>query len=128
MATDGTIISQIYYKALLKNDFQPIIPQIGSELQRDIMDAIYNPTWGIKATGNKISDLAKEKIVNAAKKIEEKGAEVIIAGCTEIALAFDFIKVKGIPIINPMNIVAKLTIDLCFNEQLYKILFLKNNY
>lgn len=118
MATDGTLHSRLYHKTLLNNNLQPISPKIGSALQQNIMSSIYDVHYGIKTTGINVSDFAKEKNIQSAKELKKMGAEAIITGCTEISLCFDSIKESILPVINPLYITAKFTINLSFGKNL----------
>ncbi len=74
--------------------------------QETVMEAIYG-SQGIKA--GHTTGKSKEMIVNAAKILIGRGAEAIIAGCTEVPLV---LKPEDIPVplIEPMEIVAKASI------------------
>ena len=54
LATTGTLQAKIYEDSLSALGLTVISPPIGSQLQRNVMDAIYNPVWGVKATGTDI--------------------------------------------------------------------------
>lgn len=104
LATDGTLKSQIY-ESELKNvslSIKLIVPDALS--QKNVMEAIYG-VKGIKAgfTDSYENYLLLEK---AAQDLFERGADVVIQGCTEIPLAF-LGRESQIPMVDPMEILAK---------------------
>ncbi len=77
LASDGTIQSGLYHKALAQQGVEVIIP--GPRTQEKVMAAIY----GVKS-GEFVSSARKAK--EAAEELIAAGAEAVIAGCTEIPL------------------------------------------
>lgn len=77
LATDGTIRSGLFSGALEKRGITPVIPS--ALRQEDVMHLIYR---NIKA--GRPPDMDKFRAVE--KELREKGAEVIILGCTELSL------------------------------------------
>ncbi|MGD1702046.1 hypothetical protein [Dapis sp. BLCC M229] len=80
------------------------------------MDAIYNPAWGVKATGTEILPEPILILDNAMKWLEEQGAELVIAGCTEISVVLKKLKRNTLIDIDPLDILANLTLDLAFGH------------
>jgi len=104
ISSTGTLKSGLFHTAYKGAGIEVIGPE--EKEQETEMEAIYGPQ-GIKAgytTGK-----SKEMIVNAAKILIGRGAEAIIAGCTEVPLV---LKPEDIPVplIEPMEIVAKASI------------------
>ena len=77
MATDGTIISGLFSRALMDAGIRPMIPS--KARQADVMSLIYDD---IKA-GNP-PDM--EKFQAVSDELRKKGAETIVLGCTELSL------------------------------------------
>lgn len=77
MATDGTILSGLFSRALLDADIRPMIPSKARQAQ--VMELIYED---IKA-GNP-PDM--EKFFAVSQELRQKGAETILLGCTELSL------------------------------------------
>lgn len=91
LATTGTIKGGHIQKRLEKLGLQVLVPT--EDLQEKmVMEAIYG-TKGIKA--GYVNYENKEKFIKITKLLIEKGAEGIIAGCTEIPLV---LKQNDIPI------------------------------
>lgn len=112
LATGGTIQSKVYYDVLKEFGFDIIMPD--EQHQGYVMESIYGND-GVKAgytDGN-----CKDNILKAADFLIDKGAEVIILGCTELPLIFpnesDIIKDGGkIPLIDPTLVLAKKIVSM----------------
>ncbi len=77
MATSGTIIAELFQKELDKRGIKYIIPN--ETLQKDVMYLIYkNIKCGIP--------IEMERFDNISQYLFNKGAEIIILGCTELSL------------------------------------------
>jgi len=104
ISSTGTLKSGLFHNVYEAAGIEVIGPE--EEEQETVMEAIYGPK-GIKA--GYTTGLPREMIVSAAKILIGRGAEAIIAGCTEVPLA---LKPEDIPVplIEPMEIVAKTSI------------------
>jgi aspartate racemase len=104
ISSTGTLKSGLFHNVYETAGIEVIGPE--EEEQDTVMEAIYGPQ-GIKA--GYTTGVPKEMIVNAAKILIGRGAEAIIAGCTEVPLV---LKPEDIPVplIEPMEIVAKASI------------------
>ncbi len=114
LATDGTLRSQLYTTSLAQYGISPILPPLGSPIQHRVMQSIYSPDWGIKATGVWVSDIALIELIVASRWLAAQGAELIIAGCTELSIGLA--KLSQLPInwIDPLDVMANLTLDLAY--------------
>jgi aspartate racemase len=100
IATSGTVASRIIDQAFKKRSISVIVP--GAEEQEQVMEAVFGEQ-GIKAAS--IGDFSREVLRRGAGALISRGAEAIIAGCTEIPLALGE-KDLGAPFIEPMEIGA----------------------
>ena len=101
IATTGTVRSKIYDKALETIDVEVISPP--SELQDTVMEAIYRYVkTGHLEEGRKI-------IINIAKYLARKRAEMIISGCTEVSLVLKS-EDLSIPVIDPLQILSEAAV------------------
>ncbi len=107
LSTEGTLKSGVYRKAIEPLNINYFEPEINSDMQKKITDSIYNPNYGIKYTGLKISRQVRENLQEVVDKLE---TEAIIAGCTEISLVEKELSLKA-DWLDPMKIAAKV----CFN-------------
>lgn len=103
LATDGTIISGLFSRALSDEGIRPMIPS--KARQADVMDIIYND---IKE-GNP-PDM--EKFHAVSEELRQKGAETIILGCTELSLVKrDFFLGPGY--LDSMEVLARQSLLRC---------------
>lgn len=100
MCTSGTKSTGLYDRYL--KDFTLVYPDDLSQ-ETEVMESIYGEN-GIKS-GVKVGEPVK--LLNmAGKRLETMGAEILIAGCTEIGLVLESLN-YNIPIIDPMDVVVK---------------------
>ena len=102
LATDGTCMSGVYGRALKESGITPVYPS--EEKQKIIMSLIYDH---VKAGIMDFSDLDIDSVISEMK---EKGAEVLILGCTELPIAFDIIRQKVIPTVDPTEVLARAAV------------------
>jgi len=103
LATDGTIVSKIYHKALISKGIEIITPI--KDNQKELMNIIYGRS-GIKLgciNSNRI------KVLKIIGDLEEDGADVIILGCTELSL----LGINGKYIVDPLDVVTDKIIGAC---------------
>ena len=91
IATTGTLKSGVYANIL--KDYGYHIIELDERLENDIMDCIYK---GVKAGKTEEYVALFQKCVD---KITDMGADVLIAGCTEIPILVPHIKSK-IPVVD----------------------------
>jgi aspartate racemase len=106
LATTGTIQTGLFQKALSHTGIGVVLPD--PEIQENcVMEAIYGKR-GIKVMGP--TENSKRLILKASDKLVHLGAQVIIAGCTEVP----FVLKDGdlpVPVIDPVSILAKAAIE-----------------
>ncbi|HSV55685.1 MAG TPA: amino acid racemase [Magnetospirillaceae bacterium] len=106
LATTGCVRSGLYERHL--SDWRIHYPDEESQT-RFVMEAIYGGR-GIKA-GNRGEEPSR-LLRDAGKRLVARGADVLIAGCTEIPLvlkAGDF----EVPLLDPMLILARAAVGRC---------------
>lgn len=104
ISSTGTLKSRLFHETFARSGIEVIDP--ADEEQEQIMEAIFGK-HGIKA-GHK-SGPPKKIIVNIARELIERGAEGVIAGCTEVPLVLKE-KDISVPLIEPLKIVAQTSI------------------
>ncbi len=97
LATSGTVAMKIFDKYL--TDVDVIYPSPGTQ-EGQVMEAIYGKK-GIKA--GFLEGFPVAQLVTASEELEEKGAELIIMGCTEIGLALQQHHVS-LPLVDPLEV------------------------
>jgi len=80
LATDGALHADVF--GPLRSQYAVLVPSLAQ--QRNVMSAIYGPN-GVKSVGT--NEVALDLISRAAASVIDMGAQLIIAGCTEVALA-----------------------------------------
>ena len=119
LATTGTLETRLYHDALSECGLEALSPldlPEGEKLQQElVMEAIFGPAndkseaaGGIKALGNRPEFEAK--LEHAAGLLVEDGAQVLIAGCTEIPLSLQGPVAAGVPLIDPTRTLAEAAI------------------
>jgi aspartate racemase len=103
LATDGLLAAGIYQKALTEAGLVPVLP--GDEELARLMTLIAR----IKS-GDKSREVVQE-MGALAELLASAGADVIIAGCTEIPLVLDAAK-NTVPIVASTDVLARKTIAL----------------
>ncbi len=116
LATDGTLQCGLYNRSLNQVGLKPISFDVNSPWQNRVMDGIYHPDWGIKATGNHVSTRALDSLMQAVGQLKQQGADVVIAGCTELSVGFAQLPSVPLPWVDPLEIVADLTLDLAWGH------------
>lgn len=110
LSTTGTYQFKIYAEPLFNADLEPVVPT--TKMQEEIVHpAIYNKEYGIKAKSNPVTDKARTDLLAIIDQLKQSGAELIIKGCTEIALAIPEQIVHGIPTIDPSIVLARSLIN-----------------
>jgi aspartate racemase len=115
MSTTGTRKTGIYSDYLSKAGFSLV--EVDEEDQGNLHNIIYNNNWGIKAI-SPVTQEAKEKAYYYASKLIQKGACCIILGCTEFPLALSSPDIEGVPLVDPVYVLAKALIREAAPEKL----------
>lgn len=105
LSTTGTYKAGVYPQVLQPAGFDVIVPD--DALQEQLVHtAVYDPEYGIKAHGT-ASERARDNLMEGVRHLQEKGADAIVLGCTEMPLAITEKKVNGLPVIDPTLILAR---------------------
>lgn len=103
LATDGTCQSGVYESALKESGIEAVYPS--AEKQKIIMSLIYDH---VKADRLDFTDLDVGSVISEMK---EKGAEILILGCTELPIAFDIMGDTELPVIDPTDVLARAAVS-----------------
>lgn len=101
LATSGTIGAGIYVDPFKKQGFD-IIASTSNNQETLVMEAIY----AIKAGE---SERPRQLLLEAGRHLIDAGAQLLIAGCTEIPLVLED-GMASVPIINPTQILAEVAV------------------
>ena len=108
LATAGCLQAGVYQEGLLANGYEPLLPT-DSELE-ELMRLLN----GIK--GGILNEATRAGICRLAETLQERGAEAIIAGCTEIPLALDA-SMLSVPLLSSTDLLAERTVQLARGER-----------
>ncbi|MBN2796870.1 MAG: aspartate/glutamate racemase family protein [Clostridia bacterium] len=104
LATTGTVKSKLFNQQL--NNHHILYPSDESQ-KKKVMEAIYGAE-GIKNIG--INKKSLNLLIAAGNELIEQGAELIIAGCTEIGVILNADHVNC-PFLDPMDVLAEYMIN-----------------
>jgi len=108
LSTTGAYRAQVYPNCLEPAGFEVLVPDAAMQETR-IHPAIYDLTYGIKATGV-ATERARADLLTGAEALRKQGAEAIILGCTEIPLAIWETTLDDMIVIDPTRILARALI------------------
>lgn len=86
--------------------------------QEELHQTIYNPDYGIKSNAAKRPLKPRKVIEKSIRSLKEKGAELIVLGCTELPLVFDESYFESLPVIDPSVVMARALIYAHSQEKL----------
>ncbi len=104
LATSGTIKTQLYNNELEANGFEVMVPEDLIE-EENVMKAV----WGIKSGIDQ--QINEDLLAIAGQHLIDRGAELLILGCTEIPLAFNPER-SSVPVVNATKVLAERAISL----------------
>ena len=110
LSTTGTMQTGLYRDRLRSAGFTPIEFGPDSAEQAGVMRAIFDPEFGVKATGTRVD----ERAMTLARESLRKGGEVAcaVAGCTELSVAFAQDSKLPIDVVDPLDALAAATYDV----------------
>jgi len=104
VASTGTLRARLFHEAFGKEGVEIIEPEEAE--QERVMEAIFGKE-GIKA--GHTEGKSREEIRYVARALIARGAEAIIAGCTEVPLVLKAEDIE-VPLIEPLQILAEASI------------------
>lgn len=107
LAVDACLAANLYQDALKKSGVAPVL--LNADSQRTFMELVYRIKSG--DTG----DTVRRSMATLAKKLEAQGAEVIIAGCTEVPLVLTDEEVDA-ELVNSTDVLVERTIVFAGGE------------
>lgn len=116
LSTTGTYLSGVYPEVLERLGFTAVTP--AKSLQEELIHpAIYDPVYGIKATGV-VSEKSYTDLMTGISALIENGVDAIILGCSEIPLAITERQIGDVLIVEPNLILARALIREANPEKL----------
>jgi len=105
LGTTGTYKSGLYNRI---KDFDVI--NVSEKEVEAVHQAVYHPEFGIKSVPDKISEQSMGILNAASRSLIEKGAEVIVLGCTELPLALTGKYFENTPLVDSTLVLARALI------------------
>ncbi len=109
LSTTGAFISKVYEKAFVKRGLIAVTPE--KVIQENVVNrAIYDRIFGIKSCASQTTEFARELLINGINHLENKGAQLIVLGCSEMPLALTNQVINNIQIIDTTLVLARALI------------------
>jgi aspartate racemase len=102
LATSGTLAARVYHDRFETTGLNLLVP--GEAEQQRVMEGIYQ---GVKAGR---LDYGAELLEEAAAQLIDRGAQLIIGGCTEVPLVLGG-KNLGVPFIDTLDVLAATAVN-----------------
>jgi aspartate racemase len=106
LGSTPTVQCGLYENELKNHGYELVVPSAADQ-EELVMAAIFGDQ-GIKAG---MHEKPKKLLIEAARRLIDAGADVIVAGCTEISLVLNNGDVS-VPVIDPLQVVASYAIQL----------------
>lgn len=117
LSTSAVYRLGIYKHALQRAGLEPVMPD--ENVQDTIVNrTIFDPGYGIKAQANPVSQIARQSLLSAISHLQEKGAEAVILGCTELPLAVPEREIDSTVVIDPTEVLARALIQATYPDRL----------
>lgn len=104
LTTTGTRMIGHLRKGLERNGLSVI--EVPLQDQPFLHDCIYHPTWGIKSTPV-VTEQACLGVMSLTDKLLQRGAELVILGCSELPLVMNTVQPHVVPLVDPVEIMAQ---------------------
>ncbi|HYG10788.1 MAG TPA: amino acid racemase [Pyrinomonadaceae bacterium] len=105
LASTPTLQSGLYHRSFQKHDKRLLTPDV-NEQEEKVMKAIY----GVEGIKCGYKDAPRVLLTGAAERLVASGAEMIIAGCTEVSLVLTSAN-SPFKVIDPLEIIARAAIQ-----------------
>jgi aspartate racemase len=103
LVTVGTSNERVYEKAVPDAPLEWMLPD--DDDQRRVSDAIL----AIKV--NEERRVAGD-LLDVARALVRRGADILMVGCTELSMCLDALEPAGVPLIDPLRVVARHLVDI----------------
>jgi len=103
LATAGTIAERVYQKAAPEAGLDWVLPDPAD--QRRVSNAII--AVKVSRASSEAADL-----LAASRRLAERGARVLLVGCTELSMCLDAMRPAGVPLVDPLRAVARHLVEV----------------
>jgi aspartate racemase len=111
LQTTGTAQSGLYSRRLEAAGLEAVCFDGSSDAQKNVMQAIYDPVFGVKSSGQDVSPTAIGLIERAIATVDALNVNCIVPGCTELSLALERSNL-GHPVVDPLDVLATAIYDV----------------
>lgn len=111
LATTGSLLSGIFHRAFTQEGLT-IIQFDDADQEHFFMEPVY-AEWGVKA--GHTTGLARERLVAAGRELASRGAEMVIAGCTEVPVVVHPDDLS-VPLVDVTDVLVRRAIAVCGGE------------
>jgi aspartate racemase len=110
LSTTGTMQTGLYRERLRAAGFQAVEFGAESTEQADVMRAIFDSDFGVKATGTRVD----ERALAIARASLTKAGDIAcaVAGCTELSVAFAQASDLPVDVVDPLDALAAATYEV----------------
>lgn len=109
LSTNAVYQFGLYRDKIEEAGFRAVAPD--EDIQNEKVNAtIFDSEFGIKAKANPVTPTARQNLLDAIQHLQEKGAEAVILGCTELPLAIPETSMGEIVLIDPTYVLARALI------------------
>jgi len=108
LATTGTIRAAFIQQEFQQHSLEVLTPD-KTDQERLVMGAVYGDQ-GIKA--GFLDAANRDKLYRAAERLVDQGADILVAGCTEIPLVLSA-EVHGIPLVDMIDPLVSRAVAFC---------------
>ncbi|MCP3981358.1 MAG: aspartate/glutamate racemase family protein [bacterium] len=117
LATNGTVASGVYDTAFSEAELEIVYP--ADDVQHGVLHAaIYDPAYGIKATGGHVAPEARDAVLRSVRHLADRGCEAVVLGCTELPLAVGASDVDGCLLVDATAVLARALIRAAAPDRL----------
>ena len=117
LSTMGSYRVGLYREAAAAGGLQPVEPT--PEVQESVVHrSVYDPTFGVKAQPTRVSDEARALADAAVRHLAERGAEIVVLGCTELPSVLPDATCHGLPVIDPATVLARALLRATYPAKL----------
>lgn len=118
LATNGTVRANAYGTVFAAVGIEVVYPDSG--VQHELVhSAIYDTEYGIKAHSDPVTERARRCVLEAARHLlQEKNADALVLGCTELPLAIRSDSLFGKLVIDPTLLLARALVREAAPEKL----------
>ena len=111
LSTTGTYRTGVYMSAFESAGYHVVAPDEATQ-EQVIQPVIYDPHYGIKAQADPVTDRARQIVAEQIDMLQQTGAQAVVLGCSELALAWPHPVRGDCPVIDANVALARALVRL----------------